>query len=323
MIIPFKETDLLLISGEKTIDFLNGQCTAAINHNNIAQQVLFSACCTPQGRAIAVFMLFAVSLAEKTSPHTLHSTIALRLPNDVLQLLQTFLEPYTRLSRLSTVAGSQQQWQGFGLCGDNACQSAQAMWGTLPKKAGDYQECSGVYVIRHDEQRLECWGPQDVITPCRTKLQEQLRLMPEDLWRYYEIKAGRAALYSATSKQFLPQMLNLEAINGISYTKGCYTGQEVIARTHHLGVLKRHLLRARGMACLPTAGCAIINHEAKRCGTVLQAAQVVHNDGTNMNDELFELLAVINKDSGDVLFIDKHNDAVVHQDNALTVLQHY
>ncbi len=64
-------------------------------------------------------------------------------------------------------------------------------------------------------------------------------------WRLADIRAGLAQVYAATSELFVPQMLNLDLIDGISFTKGCFTGQEIVARTQHLGRIKRRMFRLR------------------------------------------------------------------------------
>jgi folate-binding protein YgfZ len=64
-------------------------------------------------------------------------------------------------------------------------------------------------------------------------------------WRLADIRAGMPQVFGATSEQFVAQMLNLDLLDAISFSKGCYTGQEIIARTQHLGRIKRRLSRLR------------------------------------------------------------------------------
>jgi hypothetical protein len=64
-----------------------------------------------------------------------------------------------------------------------------------------------------------------------------------DVWRLLDIADGEAQVYVATSEEFVAQMLNLDALDGIAFDKGCYTGQEVIARAHYRGRVKRRLQR--------------------------------------------------------------------------------
>ena len=72
-------------------------------------------------------------------------------------------------------------------------------------------------------------------------------------WRLGDIRDGQPQVYAATCESFVAQMLNLDLIGGISFSKGCYTGQEIIARTQHLGRIKRRMSRLR----LPSASWAI------------------------------------------------------------------
>jgi len=79
----------------------------------------------------------------------------------------------------------------------------------------------------------------------------------QDEWQASDIAAGLPQVFAATSGAFVPQMLNLDLLDAISFSKGCYTGQEIVARTQHLGRIKRRLLRYRlppGPAPTPLAG---------------------------------------------------------------------
>jgi folate-binding protein YgfZ len=105
----------------------------------------------------------------------------------------------------------------------------------------------------------------------------------ENDWRLADIRAGLPQVYSATSEMFVAQMLNLDLIGGISFTKGCYTGQEIIARTQHLGRIKRRMFRL----ALPPGSWAIgqtLNLHDGRTGRLTELAQI--------GDE-FEALAVL------------------------------
>lgn len=108
-------------------------------------------------------------------------------------------------------------------------------------------------------------------------------------WRLALIAAGEPQIHPPTREQFVAQMLNLDLIDGISFTKGCYTGQEIIARTHHLGRIKRRMIRARH------AGAAVSPGEKLFDGEQI-AGEVVESAATR--DESAELLAVIQRAHG-------------------------
>jgi folate-binding protein YgfZ len=107
-------------------------------------------------------------------------------------------------------------------------------------------------------------------------------------WLAADIAAGLPHVFAATSEQFIPQMLNLDLIGGVSFTKGCYTGQEIVARTHHLGRVKRRTLRfhlASGPAPAPLSNLLL---DGAKAADVLLTAETA--DG-------IELLAVTNLDA--------------------------
>lgn len=106
-------------------------------------------------------------------------------------------------------------------------------------------------------------------------------------WRLADIRAGLPQVYAATSEQFVAQMLNLDRLEAISFTKGCYTGQEIIARTQHLGRIKRRLFRLR----LPPGTWAVgqsLRLEDGRSGRLTEIAPVEGG---------FEALAVLSLDA--------------------------
>jgi folate-binding protein YgfZ len=86
------------------------------------------------------------------------------------------------------------------------------------------------------------------------------------------IKAGIADITLETTDQFIPQMLNLDILEFISFKKGCYTGQEVVARAHYLGAVKRRMyLLALGTKSTPAPGSGLINNDGKQLGTIINA----------------------------------------------------
>lgn len=86
------------------------------------------------------------------------------------------------------------------------------------------------------------------------------------------IRAGMADVTSETTDQFIPQMLNLDLLDFISFKKGCYTGQEVVARAHYLGAVKRRMyLLALATDSVPASGQTLSNSEGKQLGTIVNA----------------------------------------------------
>jgi folate-binding protein YgfZ len=110
-------------------------------------------------------------------------------------------------------------------------------------------------------------------------------------WRLASIEAGEPQVHLETSEMFVAQMLNLDLVDGVSFTKGCYTGQEIIARTQHRGRIKRRMLRyrVRGGA-LPGRGEQVLL-DSRRIGRVVESAA--------RNADESEILAVVPLDASD------------------------
>jgi folate-binding protein YgfZ len=113
-------------------------------------------------------------------------------------------------------------------------------------------------------------------------------------WDLIDVRAGIAHVNAQTSETFLPQMLDYDRHNAVSFTKGCYLGQEIVARTQHLGRPKRHLhhLTWNGMAA-PASGAALLRPDQTRAGTLVGVATVATGEG--------EALAVLNDDVSGLL----------------------
>jgi folate-binding protein YgfZ len=114
---------------------------------------------------------------------------------------------------------------------------------------------------------------------------------PSTLNNLQRLQAGIPDITEATTDLFIPQMLNLDALDFISFKKGCYTGQEVVARAHYLGTVKRRMYRLMlPQGYLPLPGEAIHNSEDKALGTVVNA-QIAENQ--------VEMLAVLSSSASD------------------------
>jgi folate-binding protein YgfZ len=136
-------------------------------------------------------------------------------------------------------------------------------------------------------QRHLIWVPETHAAQKEQELRSQFEACAQSLWALSQIHAGVAHIESATLEKFVPQMVNFELIGGVSFKKGCYPGQEVVARTQYLGKLKRRMFlgRVANTSALIQAGADVTNPEATEpVGMVVNAA---NNDVGGM-DLLFE-----------------------------------
>lgn len=324
MLTPLKTDGLLVLRGNKARDFLHGQSTVDLLQSE-SDTIAYGACCTPKGRAIITFMMFAGTLEDQAQAlNTTEHQVYLRMPAETIPLAQKFLKPYAMLSRV-TLEDGREQWAGFGLRGKSALAQASRLLGEIPQAMGDYCYRAPLFMVRRDEQRLECWCPCKHWDSTYGVLSKSIEPVDQMHWALDDIRSGMAEIYLATSEKFLPQMLNLEAWGGISYTKGCYTGQEVIARAHHLGKLKRVCIHAKGMGKAPIAGDGIYNASAQPCGEVIRVAMTGTKTGTK-DASNYELLAVVRANSDDHdLYTNKDESPkpTLNKADALSVLKRF
>ena len=132
---------------------------------------------------------------------------------------------------------------------------------------------AGTIVELGDERLVVVANPENA-SAVRTRIANDIASANEDAWRLYGIESGVPLVTAATSDRFVPQMLNWDLLGAINFRKGCYPGQEIVARMRYLGRLKERLYGFRVAADPPTAGTAIFSPafgEAS-CGTVVNAA---------------------------------------------------
>lgn len=302
MLIPLKQDGLLLLRGTNAQTFIQGQSTCDVMATG-EHRIAYGACCTPKGRVVNTFMLVALSAEHITDAAQggddgntqTEPLLLMRMPAETVPIAQNFLTRYAMLSRVA-VEDAREQWRGFGLYGTDSLDCARQLWGDIPQVLGEYRCYDGLVVVRRDKERLECWCTQEHWHAHYTALHAKLEEAQHTLWTLCEIRSGLGTVYPATKEQFLPQMLNLEAWGGISYTKGCYTGQEVVARAHHLGQLKRVLVHATGTGNAPAVGDTVYDANSKRCGDVVCLAP---NNETDAAHGAYELLAVVREQASE------------------------
>ena len=156
----------------------------------------------------------------------------------------------------------------------------------LPAAAYGFAERSGVGVGRVAPHSNRYWaiGSAADLAPHGIAIDPAAAGRSELAWRLADIRDGLPQVYAATREMFVAQMLNLDLLDGISFTKGCYTGQEIVARTQHLGRIKRRLFRLG----LPSGTWAIgqaVHLADGRSGRLTELAQA---------GDAFEALAVLN-----------------------------
>jgi len=226
-----QDQGLLDVRGEDAGSFLQGQITQDIHRINASQSHL-AAHCTSKGRMLALCRV--IRQAEGYQ---------LLMPRTQLPTLRKRLQLYVLRARVE-LGDDSDTTLCIGL-GGPALETLLARHCLLPDTVDRVTANEGLRLIRvaGDPPRFLLLGETDAVSPVMAELAPQLTPVGTEAWRLRDILAGIPAVHPQTSDQFVPQMANLDILDGISLKKGCYTGQEIVARSHYLGKLKRRMFR--------------------------------------------------------------------------------
>ncbi|MDR3477503.1 MAG: folate-binding protein [Gammaproteobacteria bacterium] len=224
---------LLHIAGVDAKKFLQGQITCDLNQIS-ATQSLLGAHCNPQGRILSLFRLFSF-----------HENYYLQMPAALIPSAIDAFKKYAVFFKV-TLQDASSSFHRAGFTGDGL----QKIFPLLPELADTTAPEDNLLIIRlaGDEPRYELLGDKNAIDDIAIQLQSKALTDPLNTWKYWNITAGIPGLYESTIGKFLPHEINLQLLNGVSFEKGCYTGQEIIARMHYRGQLKKRMYQARATA---------------------------------------------------------------------------
>lgn len=266
-IYPVAHLAVLMISGKDAAKLLQGQLTCNVN-DVTGTKSSPGALCNPKGRVITTFLLVKTGDA-----------FLMVLPEELLEPVKKRLQMYVLRSDV-TLTDSSDRHCLIGLCHPSTqnkplFDTSQQEVITINLSATQ----SRYLVIAEADKAIALWSERVGNQGFQPENSEQ--------WRYLDIISGIPWLTTETSEEFIPQMLNLDLLGGISFNKGCYTGQEIVARTHYLGKTKRALFLAEcDTPFTPAPNSALIDDSAgteQAIGKVLlaQRSHAAHgNEGT-------------------------------------------
>lgn len=272
---PLTHEGILTVRGPDAGKFLQGQITCNISYLGTSGSSL-GARCTPKGRMLSSFRI--VSVADG---------FLLAMSRELLEPQLAELQKYAVFSK-AKLADESAVWARFGLSGGDA--ALQALGLELATEADCVAGNDSLIAIRLSDGRAELWAPIEQAEALHAHLSEQLPEASLNDWLLAQIRAGIGQVTGSTRELFIPQMINLQAVGGVSFKKGCYTGQEIVARMQYLGKLKRRLYRLRMAGDQsPAPGSELFSpvHRSAVGEVVLAAAST----------EAVELLAVLQEDA--------------------------
>jgi len=274
VIVPLAQYGIVAVEGPDSAKFLQGQVTCDVLAAN-ANLSTPGAYCTPKGRMLASF-----HLTQRSA-----DSYWLRMRRDIVAGTMQAFGKYIVFSKARLSAP--EALVGIGLHGPEAAAIAAGLTGQ--SFAGRYSAATtdGGLVVQLDEaaQWFECWLPPAAALALWQANQPRLTPAGTRYWNWLLIQAGLGEVRAATVDMFIPQMLNFHLTGAISFKKGCYTGQEIVARAYYRGQVKRHLQRAQVEAGAPEPASEICGPEGQKAGNIVSAVAI--------DSHTAELLAVV------------------------------
>jgi folate-binding protein YgfZ len=260
---PVPALGVLQVQGEEMNSFLQGQLTNDIDklEDGHAQWTGF---CSPKGRLLATFL--AVREGD---------TIWLLLNRELAAPIAKRLSMYVMRAKV-TVKDNSASTLVFGITGDagaSALGSAGLIAAQSMQAAGNPLTIGLPPVTVSDKSmpRFLVLCGQDQISATFSSLTGDLPQRSSQHWRATEVISGIARVSAPIQESFVPQMINFELIGGVDFEKGCFTGQEVVARSQHLGKMNRRMYLAN-TSSTPAPGDDVLDGQGKATGTVVASA---------------------------------------------------
>lgn len=253
---PLGHFGLLRFSGGDAGAFLQGQLTCDLNQVT-PSGARFGGYCTPKGRLLADFLLFATP-----QEYLMH------LPAELSAPIAGRLRKFVLRSRVSIE--SETGLRTLGVAGPGAVDLLRQTIGEPPRMPLELVHYGRVVLLRLPGAGFLVLAPMAEITQMWDRLAQKAVPAGTDCWDWLQIRAGIPWITGATQEQFVPQMVGLDAIGGVSFQKGCYPGQEIVARAHYLGEVKRRLCSGHADDSARAGDTLVL--AGRSCGTVVNAA---------------------------------------------------
>ena len=256
---------LLHISGPDSLKFLQGQTTCDTSQVDDSHALL-GAYCNPQGRMVCDFLL-----CQLASDH-----YALRMRQEIITGSAGTFGKYIIFSK-AELDSDNSDWQTLACWGSDIRDALGAVFPQVPDEK--FGACTGgnFVLVQIDEagRQYECYLDTSAAPDLLELLTSSIPQATESTWQALQIGSGIGRIEAPTVEAFIPQMLNYDITGHINFKKGCYTGQEVVARMHYRGKPKRRMY----LASLPTGDIPI-------AGTALYAGESAQSVGNVVNSVL-------------------------------------
>ena len=263
---PLSNFGVMAFSGADAISFLHRQLTNDLEHLS-DKAARLAGYCTPQGRLLATFLMWKNA-----------DRILLQLPQDILNGLQKRLKMYVLRDKVNITEADELAQLGLG--GHAAAEALTPWFAALPSQAYEKVENEHGSLIRvtdaFDAPRYLWVMQNENLVTVWPALNTKLTAFADKAWKLAEIDAGIPHITTPTQEKFVAQMVNFELVGGVSFKKGCYPGQEIVARMQHRGKTPRRMLKANIELNLDVvAGTEVFasDDSTQPCGMIVNAEQ--------------------------------------------------
>ncbi len=222
----------IVIAGEDASTFMQGQFTNDVNDIN-DDTCQISGFCNKKGRMLANFRLFM---------HQGNYFISIK--NNLVENSISHLQNYVLRSHVA-IQDVSEQLIHLGLSGNNTAELLSPFIDNVSEETNSVSYNDDYIALRvaGTTSRYEIFCSFEHAKTLWEKISQQVSVVNSSAWDYLNIQAGTPLIDINTSGEFVPQMTNMELINGVSFTKGCFTGQEIVARMHYLGKVKKRTFK--------------------------------------------------------------------------------
>ncbi len=266
---------IIKASGEDAQNFLHNLFSSDVN-GLTPQRASYSSFNTAKGRALATFLIWRGETA-----------LFLHLPSALVAPIQKKLGMYVLRSKVK-LENASDNLVCLGVAGADAAALLRPHFPALPAQPLEVVHHNDVSVVRLGEQRFLLSIPAAQASALWQQLSASARPAGSPCWDWLDIRAGIPVVLPQTQEAFVPQMINLDLTGAVNFKKGCYPGQEIVARMQYLGKNKRRMFLAHVFSDhAPQPGDELLSAEmeGQSCGTVVNA-QAAPGGG-------YDLLAVV------------------------------
>ncbi len=222
---------LIRFAGEDAQQFLNGQLSCDVNSLE-PQHARYGSYSTPKGRMLATVLLWREA-----------GGFFMQLPRSLREPIQKRLSIYVLRSKVKAEDASDARVL-IGVAGKDAGAILKTLFAELPAEPLALTSTEGASLLRLSADRYQIIASPERALQVREALSKNATAVEQAVWDWLDIRAGIPFITPATQEQLVPQMANLDLIGGVSFSKGCYPGQEIVARMHYLGRLKQRMYLA-------------------------------------------------------------------------------